>query len=84
MIVAQLMPQIIAAKHPAAFLEFWIMRPGYYACIFLESTGPTTAPPSTPPLPGITHITWVMSYVLARIFGMEEESHSAEHYSKVH
>ena len=21
------------------FLEFWIMRPGYYACIFLESTG---------------------------------------------
>ena len=38
-IVAQLMPQIMAAKHPVAFLEFWIMRPGYYACIFLEGTG---------------------------------------------
>jgi len=65
-IVAQLMPQIIAAKHPVAFLEFWIMRPGYYACIFLESTG-------------ITHITWVISYCLARICGMhhrEPEEHN--------
>jgi hypothetical protein len=38
-IVAQLMPQILAAKHPVAFLEFWIMRPGYHACILLEATG---------------------------------------------
>jgi len=71
-IVAQLMPQIVAAKHPVAFLEFWIMRPGYYACIFLESTG-------------ITHITWVISYCLARICGMHDHREPVERndYSSV-
>jgi len=70
-IVAQLMPQIVAAKHPVAFLEFWIMRPGYYACIFLESTG-------------ITHITWVISYCLARICGMHRgEPEERNDYSSV-
>ena len=38
-ILAQLMPQIVAAKHPVAFLEISIMRLGYTACILLESTG---------------------------------------------
>lgn len=72
-IVAQLMPQIMAAKHPVAFLEFWIMRPGYYACIFLEGTG-------------VTHITWLLSHCLARVFGMaeeEEENHGIPEYTKV-
>lgn len=64
-IVAQLMPQIIAAKHPIAFLELWIMRPGYYACIFLESTG-------------ITHITWVLSHVLANCFGMNHDNENTK------
>jgi len=69
-ILAQLMPQIIAAKHPVAFLEFWIMRPGYYACIFLESTG-------------ITHITWVLSHFIAYLCGMQEDDHkSSELYEK--
>merc|ERR1712004_71795 len=68
-IVAQLMPQIVAAKHPVDFLEFWIMRPGYYACIFLESTG-------------ITHITWVISHCLARIFGMKDEDEERNDYSR--
>lgn len=69
-ILAQLMPQIVAAKHPVAFLEFWIMKPGYYACIFLESTG-------------ITHITWVISHCLARLCGMQEDDHrNSEVYEK--
>ena len=38
-ILAQLMPQIVAAHYPVAFLEFSIMKYGYYACIFLEWTG---------------------------------------------
>jgi len=69
-ILAQLMPQIVAAKHPVAFLEFWIMKPGYYACIFLESTG-------------ITHITWVISHCLAYLCGMQEDDHkNSELYEK--
>ena len=40
-ILAQLMPQIVAAHYPVAFLEFSIMKFGYYACIFLEWTGKT-------------------------------------------
>ena len=40
-ILAQLMPQIVAAHYPVAFLEFSIMKYGYYACIFLEWTGKT-------------------------------------------
>ena len=38
-VLAQLMPQIVAAHYPVAFLEFSIMKYGYYACIFLEWTG---------------------------------------------
>jgi len=69
-ILAQLMPQIVAAKHPVAFLEFWIMKPGYYACIFLEATG-------------ITHITWVISHWLASLWGMEDDDRrNSEMYEK--
>ena len=38
-ILAQLMPQIVAAHYPVAFLEYSLMKYGYYACIFLEWTG---------------------------------------------
>ena len=41
-ILAQLMPQIVAAHYPVAFLDFSIMKYGYYACIFLEWTGRQT------------------------------------------
>ena len=38
-ILAQLMPQIVAAHYPVAFLEYTLCKYGYYACIFLEWTG---------------------------------------------
>jgi hypothetical protein len=38
-VIAQLMPQIVAAKYPVHFLQFFIMRPAYYCCIFVELTG---------------------------------------------
>ena len=112
------------------FLEFWIMRPGYYACIFLESTGyfcshihhhqhhhhvlvdiyvhqhhhhhilvdihvhqhhhhcryyhhhhHVLADISNHSA-GITHITWVISHCLARIFGMKDEDEERNDYSR--
>jgi len=68
-ILAQLMPQIVAAHYPVAFLEFSIMKYGYYACIFLEWTG-------------IVHITWVISHLLAWICGMEVDDYKSHHYQK--
>ncbi len=59
-IVAQLMPQIVAAKYPVHFLQIWIMRQAYYACIFLEITG-------------ITHICWVLSHCMSQLFGMHDD-----------
>ena len=41
-ILAQLMPQIVAAHFPVAFLEYTLCKYGYYACIFLEWTGINT------------------------------------------
>ena len=38
-VLAQLVPQIVAAHYPVAFLEYSVMKYGYYACIFLEWTG---------------------------------------------
>jgi len=70
-IVAQLMPQIVASKYPVAFLELGIMKVGYYTCIMLESTG-------------IVHITWLISHCMAVCFGMTEDDHrSSELYEKV-
>lgn len=37
-----------------------IMKPAYYACIFLETTG-------------VTHICWVLSHLMRLAFGMKEE-----------
>ncbi|CAH1777247.1 unnamed protein product, partial [Owenia fusiformis] len=46
--IAQLMPQIVAAKYPVHFLQIVIMRPAYYACVFVEITG-------------IAHICWLLA-----------------------
>jgi len=66
-ILAQLMPQIVAAHYPVAFLEFSIMKYGYYACIFLEWTG-------------IVHITWVISHLLAWLCGLELDDYKSQLY----
>merc|ERR1711913_154343 len=59
-IVAQLMPQIVASIYPVQFLELLVMRPAYYACIVLESTG-------------LTHFCWVLAYAIAWVFRLKEE-----------
>merc|ERR1712111_28218 len=59
-IVAQLMPQIVASLHPVQFLELIVMKPAYYACIILEFCG-------------ITHFCWVLAAGLAFIFRMKKE-----------
>jgi len=59
-IIAQLMPQIVASLYPTQFLELIVMRPAYWACIFLETSG-------------ITHICWVLAWLMGKMFGMEEE-----------
>ena len=64
-IVAQLMPQIVASIYPVQFLELLVMRPAYYACIGLESTG-------------LTHFCWVLAHSMAWLFGMKEEHFQIE------
>merc|ERR1712183_1080611 len=64
-IVAQLMPQIVASIYPVQFLELLVMRPAYYACIALESTG-------------LTHFCWVLAHCLAWVFRMKEEHFQIE------
>jgi len=59
-IVAQLMPQIVASLYPVQFLELVVMRPAYYACIALEFCG-------------ITHFCWVLAEGLAFVFRMKKE-----------
>jgi len=59
-IIAQLMPQIVASLYPTQFLELLVMRPAYWACIVLETSG-------------ITHICWVLAWVMSMAFGMEKE-----------
>jgi len=59
-IVAQLMPQIVASLYPVQFLELIVMKPAYYACIILEFCG-------------ITHFCWVLAAGLAFIFRMKKE-----------
>merc|ERR1711992_312143 len=59
-IVAQLMPQIVASIYPVQFLELLVMRPAYWACIILETTG-------------LTHFCWVLAFLFARLFRMKEE-----------
>ena len=60
-IVAQLMPQIVASIYPVQFLELLVMRPAYYACIGLE-------------LCGFTHFCWVLAAGMARLFRMKKEA----------
>jgi len=59
-IVAQLMPQIVASIYPVQFLELLVMRPAYYACIALETTG-------------LTHFCWILAFLFSRVFRMKEE-----------
>ena len=59
-IIAQLMPQIVAAQFPVHFLEFLIMRPAYYTCVLVEATG-------------LTHICWLLSYLMGIVFGMRAD-----------
>jgi len=68
-ILAQLMPQIVAAHYPVAFLEYSLCKYGYYACIFLEWTG-------------VVHITWVISHCMAWIFGMKMDDYKSTLYQK--
>ena len=59
-IIAQLMPQIVAAKYPVHFLQLLVMRPGYYACMFVEMTG-------------LTHVCWLLSYLFGLAAGMKDD-----------
>ena len=59
-ILAQLMPQIVASVYPTQFLQLAGMWPAYWACIGLEYSG-------------ITHICWVFAYIWSKVFGMKEE-----------
>merc|ERR1712038_1507951 len=59
-IVAQLMPQIVASIYPVQFLELLVMRPAYWACIALETTG-------------LTHFCWILAFLFSRVFRMKDE-----------
>ena len=59
-ILAQLMPQIVASVYPTQFLQLAGMWPAYWACIVLESSG-------------VTHICWVFAQVWSKLFRMKEE-----------
>eukprot|EP00090_Calanus_glacialis_P034475 TRINITY_DN57_c0_g1_i1.p1 TRINITY_DN57_c0_g1~~TRINITY_DN57_c0_g1_i1.p1 ORF type:complete len:241 (-),score=63.54 TRINITY_DN57_c0_g1_i1:235-957(-) len=59
-IIAQLMPQIVASLYPTQFLELLVMRPAYWACIILETSG-------------VTHICWVLAWGMGKMFRMKEE-----------
>jgi len=59
-IVAQLIPQILASQYPVQFMQLMVNMPAYYTCLFLEMTG-------------ITHFTWILSHLLSMAFGMTTE-----------
>nr|XP_018671041.1 uncharacterized protein LOC108950256 isoform X1 [Ciona intestinalis] len=59
-IVAQLMPQIVAAKFPVHFLDMRIMFIAYYACIFVEMSG-------------VTHACWLLSHLFGKLAGMKDK-----------
>jgi len=56
-IIAQLMPQIIASKFPVHFLNLRIMYYAYWICVWVEMTG-------------ITHSCWVISHYIGKLAGM--------------
>jgi len=60
-IIAQLTPQIMSSIFPVQFLEIAIMRPTYYACLFLELTG-------------MTHVCWILTHLLSMCFGMKSSN----------
>ena len=68
-IIAQLMPQIVASLYPTQFLELLVMRPAYWACIILETSG-------------LTHICWVLAWLLSKLFRMKKEVEADEDEDK--
>merc|ERR1719209_1473237 len=64
-IIAQLMPQIVASLYPTQFLQLVVMKPAYYACIILETTG-------------ITHFCWVLAWSMSRVLRMTNEVDTRE------
>ena len=60
-ILAQLMPQIVAAKYPVHFMQILVMRPAYYICTAVEWTG-------------LTHATWLLSDLMSRAFYMKDDN----------
>jgi len=69
-IIAQLMPQIVASLYPTQFLQLIVMKPAYYACIVLETTG-------------ITHFCWVLSWIMSRVLRMKKEVATIEDPTRV-
>jgi len=59
-IIAQLMPQIIASKFPVHFLNLRIMYYAYWICVWVEMTG-------------ITHSCWVISHYIGKLAGMKSD-----------
>jgi len=57
-IVAQLVPQIVASQYPVQFMQLAVNMPAYYTCIALEMTG-------------ITHFTWVLAHLAS--LGMDKD-----------
>ena len=68
--VAQLMPQIVAAKYPVHFLQFVIMKPAYYICTFVELTG-------------ITHVCWLLSAFISWASRMTNDDFSLTDSTRV-
>jgi len=60
-IVAQLVPQIVASQYPVQFMELAVNMPAFYTCLALEMTG-------------ITHFTWVLAHLAS--FGVSREAES--------
>jgi len=62
-IVAQLVPQIVASQYPVQFMQLFVNMPAYYTCIALEMTG-------------ITHFTWVLAHLAS--LGMDKDFERGE------
>jgi len=64
-ILAQLVPQIVASLYPVHFMELMFNLPAFYACLALEMTG-------------VTHITWVLTYLVTLLGGMRKQEEGSQ------
>ena len=55
----QFVSQVVAAINPLEFCQLRLMKPVFYFCLFLEMTG-------------VTHICWVLSYLLSISLGLKK------------